>query len=348
MTPKTCHAVLLTLCLVFSLNSSYARKGHAGGDPHVAAFDSLYIKDYTGLLTTRLFLLFQNASLLINPESDKITKIVYRPNANLRVGVAGFWKWFGLGLSIDNPVYKTDQVAYGKTSTLDLRVNAFGRVVAGEFFLQRYRGFYISSPEAQDGSHYLVPDMRTFSVGLSAFWIFNARRFSIRAAFIQNEGQKKSAGSFILRPSLLYYRITADHGIIPAAISDSVGLPPESMVTAGRFFTAGISPGYTYTLVFMKHGYATAAVFPGIAAQFSTFRNDLKVSSDFAFVFQLSGRFAIGYNTEKWFLGGSFQSGFNEVPDRLNNALFNYDVAQVRVWGGMRFDIFRRGSRKAK
>jgi hypothetical protein len=305
-------------------------------------FDTAYIEDHTQLLTTRLFLLFQNASLLINPANDQISKIVYRPNVNVRIGLAGFWKWFGLGLSIDNPFYKTDRNAYGETTTLDLRVNAFGRAVAGELFFQKYKGFYIVSPERPDGTHYILPDMQTLAIGLSGYWIYNSRRFSIRAAFIQNERQKKSAGSFVIRPAFLYYKISSDQGIIPVEIIDIYKIPASSQIKNSTFYSFGLSPGYAYSLVFLKNFYLTAALFPGVAAHYSTFSNTDKVYTNFEFAFQLSGRFALGYNSDKWFLGGSFQTGFNEIPDKLSNALFSYDIAQFRVWGGTRVDIFRK------
>ena len=334
--------VLLFICLFLNAKLYSAQSDSAVKELPPVTFDSTYLTDYTYLLTTRLFLLFQNASLLINPTDGTISKIVYRPNVNLRIGIAGFWKWFGLGLSIDNPVYKTDQGAYGKTTTLDLRVNVFGRVFAGELFMQQYKGFYILSPEQKDGKHYLIPDMKTFSLGLSGYWISNSKRFSIRAAFIQNEGQKKSAGSFVFRPAFLFYRISSDHGIIPTGIINEYHISSSKLVTNGKFYSVELSPGYAYTLVFLKHFYFTAAVFPGLAAQYSSFSNENNGYTNFEFAFHLSGRFAIGYNSNKWFLGGSFQAGFNEVPDKLSNALFSYDIAQFRFWGGMRFDIFKK------
>jgi hypothetical protein len=267
--------------------------------------------------------------------------IVYRPHVNLRIGIAGFWKWFGLGLSIDNPIYKTNRDAYGKSTTLDFRVNVYGRALAAELFFQQYKGFYIGSPERPDDTHYIIPDMRTISIGMAGYWIYNSKRFSIRAAFIQNERQKKSAGSLIVRPSFLYYRITSDNGIIPAGIVDEFHIPLANLVTSGKFYSIGLSPGYVYTLVFLKDFYVTAAAFTGVAAQFSEYTNEVNTYSGFEFAFQLSGRFALGYNSNKWFLGASVQTGFNEIPDKLSNALFSYDVAQFRIWGGTRFDIFR-------
>ena len=187
--------------------------------------------------------------------------------------------------------------------------------------------------------------MQTLSVGLAGYWIYNARKFSIRAAFIQNERQKKSAGSFMVRPAFLYYQISSDKGIIPSEIVDSYHIPFTNLVTSGKFYSVGLAPGYAYSLVFLKNLYITAVVFPGLAAQFSTYSNEQNSYNDFKFTFQLSGRLALGYNSGKWFLGCSAQTGFNEVPDELNHALFSYDVAQFRLWGGTRFKIFRKKSR---
>jgi hypothetical protein len=343
---KLFTGVLLSF-LVLACGNSTAQGNEDEGELPERNVDSTYIADYTSLLTARAFLLFQNASLLINPPGDRISKIVYNPNVNLRIGIAGFWKWFGLGLSLVNPVFKTDRGVYGKTSTLDLRVNVYGRSIAGELFLQRYTGFYISSPERTDGSYYIIPAMRTFSVGIAGYYIYNSGKFSIRAAFIQSERQKKSAGSLVVRPSFLYTRVSSDQGIIPGEIADIYQISPASQVTGGTFYSIGLSPGYVYTFVFMKNFYVTAAAFPGVAAQFSSFSNKTGTFTDHEFAFQLGGRFALGYNSEKWFLGGSVQSGFNEVPDKLNNALFSYDVAQFRFWGGTRFDIFKKKKKTA-
>jgi hypothetical protein len=119
-------------------------------------------------------------------------------------------------------------------------------------------------------------------------------------------------------------------------------IPLTNLVTGGEFYSLGLSPGYVYTFVFLKNMYITAAAFPGVAAQFASYSNELAAHSNFEFSFQLSARLALGYNSGKWFLGGSVQMGFNEIPDKLNNALFSYDVAQFRFWGGTRFDIFKK------
>jgi hypothetical protein len=331
---------------VFVAKIVVAQSDHEREVMSAEGFDSTYLADYTNLVTARMYLLYQNASLLINTADEKIPKIVYRPNVTVRVGLAGFWKWLGLGLSINNPFYKPDEEIYGKTTTLDLRANAFGRATAGEFFLQKYKGFYISSPLRQDGTHYIIPDMEILSIGIGGYWIYNAKRFSMRAAFIQTERQKKSAGSLLVKPSFLYFRISSGMGIIPEEVMNDYGIPPASLVHRGEVYSIGLSPGYAYTFVFLKNFYLTAAIFPGVAAQFSSYSNQLSHYSATEFNFTLSGRFACGYNSDKWFLGGSVQTGFKEVPDHLSKALFIYDPAQYRFWGGTRFDIFKKKKKR--
>jgi len=342
MSSKTWVIIVLILLLLHPGNLTVAQTDSHAGEFPPALSDSTYVADHTNVLTARLFLLFENASLLINPSVYQSSKIVYRPNVNVRVGIAGFWKWFGLGLSIDNPFYNTDRTAYGKTTTLDLRINAFGRFIAGEFFLQDYKGFYIVSPEKPDGTHYILPDMRTFSLGFSGYWIYNSGRFSIRAAFTQNERQKKSAGSFVVRPSFLYYQISSDRGIIPPEIVEAFEIPAANLITKGEYYSVGLSPGYMYTLIFLKYLYITGVVFPGVAAQYASFTNESSEYYHFEFALQLSGRVALGYNSDKWFIGASVQTGFNEIPDQLSKALSTYTIAQFRLWGGTRFDVFRK------
>jgi hypothetical protein len=332
-------AFMLAL-LITTVTPSFSLPVFQETDSLHSTIDSNYIGDYTNKLTSRIFLLFQNASLMINPEN--IDKIVYRPNVNVRAGLSGNWRWFGLALSIDNPFYKSDKEKYGNTSVLDLRLNAFGRNFSAEVIIQRYKGFYISYPEQPDGTKYIVPDMATFSLGLAGYWIYNPGRFSFRAAFIQNEQQKRSAGSLIVRPAVLFYHVSSENGIIPPGLISEFNIPAKNHLVWGDFYSIGLSPGYAYTFVFLKNLYITAAIFPGVAAQFHSYNNGLNTYSDYEFSFQLSGRFALGYNSEKWFCGGSVQTGFSEIPDKLSNSMFNYDVAQFRLWGGTRFTIFRK------
>ncbi len=335
---KALYSAFILHLMLFS--TTYASSSPPADDTITSGIDSNYIADYTNKLTARIFATFQNAILMLNTQN--VDKIVYQPNVNAKIGLAGNWKWFGLGFSIENPFYKRNEGKYGHTSAVDLRANAFSRKFAAELFLQIYKGFYISYPERTNGSNYIIPDMATLSIGIAGYWIYNPKRFSIRSAFIQTERQKKSAGSLIVRPSFIFYTVSSDHGILPGELIARFTIPSASQIVTGNFYAIGLSPGYFYSFVFLKNAYITMAVLPGVAAQVHSYNNDVGTYSDFEFAFQLGGRFAAGYNAEKWFIGGSYQAGFNTIPDRLSNAMFNYDVAQVRIWAGTRFDILKK------
>lgn len=305
-----------------------------------APADTHFIADHTEKLTARFYLLYQDATFTINP--DQGNRLLYKPNVNIRIGIAGFWRWFGLGLSIENPFFKWSSETRGHTSFIDLRVNAYGRAVAAELFLQQYKGFYISNVFKTDGSNYLLPDMKSFSIGISAYWIYNATRFSIRAAFVQNERQIKSAGSFMVRPSFVFSRFTSSDGIIPPELIVTDNIPVTDRVISGDLYSYGLSPGYSYTLVFLRNFYFTATLFPGVYWQFYSYTTKLNSFMEDKFSFILNGRFALGYNSDQWFTGFSFQLGLNDFTDRFANTFFNYDVTQYRVWAGTRFDWFRK------
>jgi hypothetical protein len=308
-----------------------------------ASFDPEYIADYTDLLTSRLYWLYQDASFVLNPK--ELDKLVYKPNVNARIGIAAFYKWFGLGLSIGNPFYHRSYDTYGKTQTIDLRVNAFGRSVAAELFLQNYKGFYIQNHQPENGSYYQIPSMNVFSIGMAGYWIQNYLRYSIRAAYTQNERQRKSAGSFMIRPSLVYYKVSSDDGIIPPDILTQ-NIYPDEHLTGGEFLSIGLAPGYSYSFVFARYFYLNAGFYPAFFWQHYTYSTRERNFNRSHLAFKADLRVAAGYNSDRWFLGAGLGTGFNQVAIDLADAPFFYDVAQLRFWGGTRFDLFKKKKKK--
>ena len=302
--------------------------------------DTNYIKDYKDLLTARIYLLYQDESYLLFPGNSN--EIIYTPNVSGRIGIAGFYKWFGLGLSLGSSAFRRSDDTYGHTSVIDWRINAYGNAVAAELFMQSLKGFYIQDYKDPMGNLYKEPDMKVFSLGLNAYWIYNHERFSIRAAFIQNERQIKSAGSLMIRPSIMYFNLSSDNGIVPAELAETQSIPKDLLVKNGDYYSLGLAPGYAYTFVFLRKAYLSAAVFPGVLWQTFTYNTEEGSSSSTNFSFNFSFRAAAGYNSDSWYIGAGIVRGVNKVPGWIGNARFYYDLAQFRVWGGTRFDWFRK------
>jgi len=146
----------------------------------------------------------------------------------------------------------------------------------------------------------------------------------------------------MIRPGFSFYKVTSDTGIVPGDIVTRFKLTNDEIIQGGQFFSLSLSPGYTYTLVFLKNAYINAAAFPGVSWVTYSYegKNDSYSRSDF--VFQLGLRVAVGYNTRKWYIGGSLITGFNDLRSPWSNSSFFYDVSQFRFWGGLRFDVFRK------
>ena len=331
--------LLLILFIHWTFNGISAQQISKGADS-LAETDSAYIADYKNLLTARVFLLYQDASFALNPGISQ--KIMYTPNVAGRVGIAGFYKWFGVGLSLGNSILRRSTTKYGNTSVLDLRVNAYGRSVAAELYLQNLKGFYIRNFRDSLGGFFKIPDMRIFALGFIGYWILNHERFSIRSAFIQNERQKKSAGSFVLRPTFLYYNLSSGEGIIPAEVIYTYGIGSQFFLRKGEFYSLGLAPGYTYTLVLFKKVYLNAALFPGVLWQNYHFEANRELYSSAKFTFTLSWRAALGYNADTWYIGAGIVSGFDKIPGWIGNSTFYYDIAQIRFWVGTRFHWFKK------
>jgi len=306
--------------------------------------DTTYISNYKYLLTTRYYLLAQNTSMVIF--SDRTTSMVYQPNETGRFGIAAFYSWFGLGLSFGTKLFRKNPDVYGTTKSLDFRVNAYGKFMAVEGYLQYYQGFYMDYKSDEYKETFKIPGMDMVSFGVDGTYIYNYGKFSIRAAFTQNERQKKSAGSLIVKPTFRYYYVNSDTGIVPGKILDTYSLSHENILR-GNFYTLGLGPGYIYTFVFAKNFYITAGGQMDMNWSSYDYRTTESTYQKTGISFPLSVRAAAGYNSDVWFIGASFLSTvyYFQYGQRMQED-FHYHLTQIRFWVGTRFDAFKRWNKK--
>lgn len=310
-----------------------------------------YITDYKEMLTARFYLLSEGINFVINPANTS-TDIRYGPSHNLKVGLAVFHKWFGVGLAVKNPFYfSKDNTRPHQSSIIDLRVNAYGTALSAELAYQNYKGFYIDNPHDvfpnwKEGDEYpFRSDLRITSIGAIIYYLPNYRKHSSRAAYIQNERQLKSAGSPVVAPAFIHMRLSADSSLIPSAYMGNYPTDIDESIVKGNFTTAGISAGYSYTFVFFKYFYVNLSFLPGLYYQWYNYETD---SSDFKgtnIAFLWGARGAIGYNTDRFYTGIGGMAGFNTSPSAVGNSNFNLDMNQIRFWIGTRFNFFNKGKK---
>jgi len=331
--------ILSLLSLLFVLHS-YTQNN----DSIKVKYDTSYIKDLSDKLSVRIYGISKYNKFEINEVESAIR---YSPNSNLNFGVGVNYKWFGLGVAFNIPFINNDDNKYGSTNRFDAQTNIFTRNLAIDIYLQYYKGFYIENP----GS-YLVdwkpedpypqrPDITTTSFGGSCLYTFNHKKYSAKAAFVQTDMQRKSAGSFLLGGYFSLFGVMGDSSFIPYEL--------ENQYDSTRQFNEvsvvgiGVAGGYTHNFVVWKKLYISLTLVPGVAIQSYDvgYKDGIAENKSGSFLSgRLSGRFALVYNSEKWY------TGFTTISDsytgyagkELKNTL-SYQIGVIRFFYGRRFTI---------
>jgi hypothetical protein len=221
-----------------------------------AQSDSARYVAYDELVTGRFYFSRKYTGLLVQ-DAGRGVELDYRPNTTLNMGIGATYRSFTLNLAYGFPFLNPDE-GRGKTRYLDLQAHLYGRKSTIDLFGQFYNGFYLQPKGAgiNDSTYYVRPDLILREFGASYQYIFNHRRFSYRAAALQNEWQYRSAGTFLLGAEFFTGRAQADSSIYPVLLAgDSV---PD--VNRLRFIEFGPNFGYAYTLVLARRYFLTASL----------------------------------------------------------------------------------------
>ena len=276
-------------------------------------YDTNYISTYITDYTTRLYGSIKYNQMGYN---DNLLgkSLNYRPNNKLLLGIGVNHGILGLNLGINFPFVNQDDDRFGQTDYYDFTMRIFAPRFNANIYLQSYKGYYLLNtsdmiPGWEEGDpYYIRNDIRSRTSGLDLYYIFNAKRFSYRAAILQNEWQKKSAGSFLIGGSLVYNATIGDSSIVP------------SDVYYGRFFndlkfnrsdnfSAGPAIGYAYTLVIKSHYFLMGSLNGSGTigfTQLSLVENEEKLKSGLVFGFRADLILSAGYNSDRWYYGISY------------------------------------------
>jgi len=306
-------------------------------------YDTNYYHSYTDQLTTRLFSSVKYANFSIDDQNLR-KSVSYNVNNRVMLGFGANYSIFGLNIAFNAPFNEWDEDKYGKTEYLDLQSHLYLRKYVVDFYLQRYQGFYMSNPEGMiqnwivSDSFPKRPDIRIVDAGLNVQFVFNSKKFSYRAAYLQNEWQKKSAGSFILGASVFYVMVRGDSSLIPSQVA-----PPDfaqgHKYDKSTQFSLGINGGYSHTFVAWKNFFLVVGVSAGPAlGTTSVHQTDLKQVTKSGMTVNLNalGRASLGYNSSKFYVGVFY---LNQV---VGNKLPQNDVWNFFNTGNFRFNLVYR------
>jgi len=227
---------------------------------------------------------------------DNIYHLSYHPNTTYNLGIGATYKSItvNLGFGLINPGQER-----GKTRYLDAQFHKYGRKLVFDLFGQFYRGYFLT-PKGfgnYNGQYYVRPDIEVNELGGSMQYVFNHKHFSYGASFLQDEWQKRSAGSFLLGLEIYTGNAVADSSLFPTAIDKNVAARNYKRV---NFIQLGPSVGYAYTFVFKKHFFLTGAASVGFDVGHMMIKKNTQSLDVSGLTNTTLFRIATGYNSRVW------------------------------------------------
>jgi hypothetical protein len=305
--------------------------------------DNEYITDLSDQLTLRVLASRKIIGYQVGRQG-RSDEAEYSPNDATSIGLGFTYRFVGLNANFKLPFLNNDDEVYGNTKSLDLASYLYLRKFTVDLFVQVYKGHYLSDNDLiasriLDRPYALRADLQTQFYGVNGHYIFNHERFSYRAAFLQNEWQRRSAGSFLAGVNLHHTRVKADSAILPPEFFSNADNPTANFNKSG-VFSIGVDGGYAHTFVWAEHWFATLALMAGAGANNTNFssEDDDRNHSDFGLHLNGTLRVAAGYNSEKWFAGVHYVNFLNRNYAGLEGA----DLWQQTANGLYRLVIARR------
>lgn len=266
------------------------------------------------------------------------------PQPAAKVGPYFGWRWIFLGYTFDVSHPKEA----GKTTEFNLSLysSMLGCDLVyirnkGDFRLRRATGFGDVPSDAVRGMSFDGFD--TYTASLSAYYVFNHRRFSYPAAFAQSTVQRRSCGSWVLGVSYNHQRMRFDHTRLPAVLQGETNggeslIFDEFKIAQVDYRSYSVSGGYAYNWVFARNFLFSGSVTPALGFRKShgervtgkTFWTGMKDMN-----FDCLLRLGLVWNNTRWFAGASAVSHiFDYQRDRLS---LTNAVCYINVYVGFNF-----------
>jgi hypothetical protein len=305
--------------------------------------DTLYVADYSNQLNLALYSKVKYADFKVRDElTDEELK--YSPNRQINLGLYYHYRRLGLGLAFGVGFLNVDDAVKGNTTRLDWQGNIYGRKYVIDLSFMNYKSYYLTNTKhiindwQKGDDNYIRPDIRMFNMGGSAIYILNNKRFSYRAAFLQTDIQKKSAGSVLGGALFNFNFLRADSSLFP---SQSVFQDYPSVPLFNNF-AFGLRVGYAYNYIFKEHYFASLALSPSLLFGIEYAVADGADITRARVNVGLQPRFALGYNSKLWYYGLSVVEDVYLMGDNLvkEGVSLRYSYGNIKFFVGRRIPSF--------
>lgn len=293
--------------------------------------DSNYISDFTLPFVFKVSLDRTGAGLDISPDNTLVPPSVSFPfNSGLNLGLNLSYKFLNLSVS---------QSLHSKTNnrSLSIALNTYNGAInfGGKI------GFY-SNVAALKDKKALNAKTSINLFKLSPYWLLhpNYKRLSLAAIRDFSQLQRRSAGSFMFEINPMLIRGSGKGGPIIPSESNYIALFDKMAgLKSLTIINLDIRPGYVYTKVFDEGKYfATGGLFLGTG--FGYHQSATASSKQSGMHWQTSLRMAasVGYNTNSYFIAGSFRYTNSFTPVSSIGVLA--EESSFMLTFGLRFSAF--------
>jgi len=317
---------ILTALFLFTTIASSAQEKPAPPALH----DSNYYKIYPQTITGRVYLSRKYTSLSLEGK-DRRKPMRYRPNTPVTMGVGATYGIVTINVGFPISFLSRDREETGRSKYLDLQSHVYAKKWVIDLYGQFYKGYYATpkgSGSLRPDSFYVRPDIRVNLMGASVYRLINGDRFSYRAAFLQNEWQRKSAGSLLVGAEAYTGVIKGDSALIPNHLSSSYR---QYDINRVRFTEFGPGIGYAYTHVHNENYFVTGS---------------LTATGDISFVREFKGttsaqrtsvspnlmlRIVAGYNSDDWMLNLAWVNSSTNLRGKSSNDQYLISIGSFRL-----------------
>jgi hypothetical protein len=303
--------------------------------------DTSYYETFPGKTTVRLYLSKKYVHLNF-PSDGSAEDLEYKANPKLNLGVGVTIKNISINLFNGFSFLNNKADEKGKTKGFNFQVHVYPHKWAIDLMYVAPKGYHLE-PQGLAGvpadKYYYREDVKTTFFGISAYQVPNKKRFSYRAALLQSEWQKKSAGSIIYGGEIHHGTVQGDSALIPAFYSSKF---PQAGINKINILSFGPGAGYAYTLVMAQHFFITGSMVINLDVNFVREENEAikekNVSLNPSKVFKA----AAGYNGRKWNISANWTGSSISTQGSLTPENYKFSSGNIRLVVAHRFDRHKK------
>ena len=284
----------LVACLFVSITLS--------AQDEVDSLRAFYIQEFPDKFSVWPVVKYRTLTFEISEKRDGEKSVTFKPNNTASLGF-GFYLFdvvFELAFAV--PVNEEQKDIFGESKARDLQVNILTKSWGLDLYRQKYTGFYRDDSRSSgpiNGPSRADIDSRNF--GVSGFYAFNHRKFSLRSSYNYAERQLRSKGSFIVYGTINSFKANADSALLMEKVRETMG--KGSDVEDIKCTTLSIAPGYSYNAI-VKRFFLNGTLTVGPAHHWVYYKLDNNEKRyDVSFNATTTLRLALGYNSDRFFGG---------------------------------------------